>query len=70
MGFTKEQRIKGLLKQLENLGVSDTQSSAPEGDVLSRTAPLTAEELDKKIEAGERGARTLYRMRAAQDMKF
>ncbi len=70
MGFTKEQRLKGLMKQLKNLGIETSDSPPAEGDLLAKTAPLTAEELDKKIDAGERGARTLYRMRAKQDMKF
>ncbi len=58
MGFTKAQRLKGLKKQLGNLGydVVSRGGTAPEAD---REEPATPD--------GERGVHTLASMKAREE---
>ncbi len=58
MGFTKAQRLKGLKKQLRNLGY----------DVVSRGGTAPEAEVETPVEPnGERGAHTIASMKAKQE---
>ncbi len=56
MGFTKAQRLKGLKKQLGNLGY----------DVVSRGGSAPEDEVEAPVE-GERGTHTLASLKAKQE---
>ncbi len=59
MPFTKAQRLKGLKKQLANLGYEVTKGGVQVDTVM--------EDLSKNGEPEARGAHTLARMRSQQD---
>ncbi len=58
MGFTKAQRLKGLKKQLRNLGY----------DVVTRGGSAPEAEVEPDVESGEeRGAKTVAALRARDE---
>ncbi len=62
MPFTKEQRLKGLKKQLRNLGYDVTRKGGG-----SAPAPADDHDDDEDIHPGDRGYRTIMALRARDE---
>lgn len=63
MGFTKAQRLKGLKKQLRNLGYEAVRSGSS-GDLGPETVPVGENDRSEDL---ERGAHTIASWKAQMD---